>query len=165
MATIYSDQLTRSRAGRLNPANQQAGKVRIQMWDFATIPAGNIADVYVLFKLEKDERVILGREFHTALSSGGATATGSIGTYFVGADGLTLGAVDSAARFLAAITMDAAGQNFFGDLQALLPGIRGGAGCVLYDNPPVDTFVVIVNSVEAFAAAGRLTGWALITKD
>ncbi len=164
MATVYSDYIARIRAGRNIPANLQAGKVRIQTWDFASLPAGNIGDVLVCFKLEKDERVIFGKEFHTAM---GGTATGSYGTYFVGNDGVSLGAVDSAARFLAATSFVAAGQTLLADLQALGIGIGGGAGGVLFDagSAGTDLFVVCVNAASAFATAGRITGWALVVKD
>lgn len=164
MATVYSDNLARTRAGRNNPANFQAGKVRIQVWDFASLPVGNIGDVLVCFKLEKDERLILGREFHSAL---GGTATGAYGTYLVGTDGVTLGAVDDIDRFLAATTHVAAGQNNIADLQALGIGINSTAVAqgVLYDNQSVDVLVCCTNAGSAFATAGRITGWALVVKD
>lgn len=174
MATVFSDQLTKVRAGRNLPPNQNAGKVRIAVWDFASLPVGNLGDVLVCFKLEKDERVILGREFHSALSSGAGTATGSYGTHSVGVDGVSLGAADSAARFLAATSFEAAGQNGLADLQALGIGLDGGAGGVLFasnGNAAVaagtgqDFFVTITNSGEAFATAGRISGWALVVKD
>lgn len=174
MATVFSDQLTTQRNGRNINSNLMGGKIRIAVWDFASLPAGNLADVLVCFKLEKDERLILGREFHSALSSGAGTATGSYGTHSVGADGQSLGAVDSAARFLAATSWEAAGQNFIADLQALGIGIGGGAGGVLFapsGNAAVaagtgqDFWVTITNSGEAFATAGRISGWALVVKD
>lgn len=171
MATIYSDFVTRQRAGRLLPSNLVGGKVRIATWDFASLPAGNIGDVLVCFKLFKDERFVFGKEFHSAM---GGSATGAYGTYSVGTDGLTLGAVDSSGRFLAAITFVAAGQNDLGATQALGIGIGGTAGGVLFDAPgsaaPAtntgqDFFVCCLNASSAFATAGRITGWALIVKD
>ena len=164
MATVYSDYLTRNRAGRLVAANLSAGKVRIETWDFASLPAGNIGDVLVCFKLYRDERLVYGKEFHTAM---GGTATGAYGTYFVGTDGVSLGAVDSAARFLAATSFVAAGQTLLADLQALGIGIGGGAGGVLFDSglAGTDLFVTCLNAASAFATAGRITGWALVVRD
>src|SRR5262245_19281967 len=161
MATVYSDQMARVRAGRNIPANLWDGKVRIAVFDFASLPAGNLGDILVLFKLEKDERLIFGKMFNSAL---GTSATAAVGTYSVGTDGITLGAVDLAGRFLAATSVTAAGQNDLGATQSLGIGIGGSAGGVLFDsvgNAAVGTgrgqdfFVCITNAGDAFKTAGR----------
>ena len=102
MATVYSDGLTMVRAGRKVAPNVLGGKARVIEWDFATLPVGNIGDVLVCGKIKKGERVLAGSEFHSALTSGGATATGAYGTYAVGADSKTLGALVDVDAFLAA---------------------------------------------------------------
>lgn len=160
MATVYSDEMVKVRAGRNLQSNQYQGKVRFIQWDFASLPAGNIGDVLVCGKIRKNEKVIHGFEFHTALTSGGATATGSYGTYLVGADGVTLGAVDNATRFLAATSMDGAGQTALNELQSIAVGTGP-----LFEATSTDLFLVCVNSVEAFATAGRVSGWLLVVAD
>lgn len=171
MATLYSDQVTRTRAGRNLPANLDAGKCRIAVWDFASLPAGNVGDVLTCFKLYKDERFIFGKEFHSAQ---GGSATGAYGTYVASADGQSLGAVDLVGRFLAAITFVAAGQNDLGSTQALGIGIGGAAGGVLFDAPGSaspgtgtgqDFWVACTNASSAFATSGRITGYAIVVKD
>jgi hypothetical protein len=153
-ATVYSDAFTIVRAGRKVAPNIFGGSLRTLFWNFASLPAGNVADVLVCGKLYKGDRVLGGNECHGALTSGGSTATGSYGTYAVLADGISLGAVVTAAKFLAASSMEAAGNN------ALAPTIALGFGYEATD----DLFLVAVNSVEAFATAGQVTGHLLITR-
>lgn len=161
MATIYSDQMVKIRAGRsLNPTDS-AGKLRIEVWDFASLAAGTLADVLVCFKLYKDERILFGREFHSALTSGAGTATGSYGTYAVGTDGITLGAVDDVDRYLTPTSFEAAGQNDIASLQAAPQGVGTGPLHVAAS----DLFVCCTNTGEAFATAGRISGYAVIVKD
>jgi hypothetical protein len=148
MATIYSDQLVNWRAGRRQQANVFQGKHRVIFWDFASLPAGNIADVLVCGKIRKGERVMMGREAHSALSSGAGTATASYGTYAILADGQSLGAADDNDRFLVATSFEAAGATLIADSIAHFLGFEA----------TVDVFLVCVNSVEAFATAGRVTG-------
>lgn len=150
MATVYSDAWTMNRAGRRTNPNISGGRQRALFWEFASLPAGNIADVLVCGKMFKGERFVGGLERHSALSSAGGTATGSIGTYAVADDGITLGAVIDADEFLAATDMDAAGGNAFGATVALSFGLVCTA----------DQFLCIVNSVEAFATAGVSMGVA-----
>ena len=100
MATVYSDQFTKIRNSRLLQSNEADGKVRTLRWDFASLPAGNIGDILVCGRLPKGARVLLGREAHSALTSGGGTATGAYGIYAcAGATGLDLGAVIDVDRF------------------------------------------------------------------
>lgn len=148
MATVYSDDWTKVRAGRRVGPNVMTGNMGYLYWDFASLPAGNIGDVLVCGKIYKGDRVIGGRECHGALSSAGGTATGSYGTYAVLSDGVSLGAVDDADEFLAATDFEAAGAN------VLAPTIALSFGYVAAS----DLFLVCVNSVEAFATAGRVTG-------
>jgi hypothetical protein len=155
MATIYSDGFTKVRAGRNLNSNEWGGKARILMWDFASLPAGNIGDVLVCGKIRKDERVLFGIEFHSAHTG----ASGSYGTYAVLSDGISLGAADSAARFLAATSFNAAGQNNIAATQSLTIGTG-----VLFPAPS-DLFLVCVNSVAAFTTAGRISGWVLLLGD
>lgn len=155
LATVYSDAWTKVRAGRHVDPQDHRGKARVASWDFASLPAGNIADVLVCAKLYKGDKCFGGREAHGALSSAGGTATGSYGTYAVLTDGLSLGAADSAARFLAATDFDAAGTNVIGSTIALGYSFEA----------TTDLFLVCVNSVEAFATAGRVAGHMLIVRD
>ncbi len=155
MATLYSDAITNWRAGRRQQPNVFHGKTRVIYWDFASLPAGNVGDVLVCGKIRKGERAIIGREAHSALTSGGSTATGSYGTYSVAADGQSLGAVDDADRFLVASSFEAAGGNFLADTIAHFHGYEATA----------DFWLCCVNSVEAFATAGRVTGSLLVVGD
>lgn len=149
MATVYSDQLVNLNTNaRRQHATVWQGKRRALVWNFASLPAGNIADVLVLCKIRKGERVLGGNEAHGALSSGGGTATGSIGTYAIDADGRTLGALEDVDRFLEAITMDAAGANAIANTIARFTNYIATA----------DFYVCCLNSVEAFATAGAITG-------
>jgi hypothetical protein len=144
MATIYSDTWTLARAGRRDKPNASNAKESVLLWDFASLPVGNIGDVLVCGKLYKGDRVVGGNEAHGAHTG----ASGSYGTYLVDADGITLGASDSAARFLAATSMNGAGNT------ALAPTIALG---FMYE-ATADLFLVCVNSVAALATAGRVTG-------
>jgi hypothetical protein len=150
VATVYSDQLTSIRSNRrVKPNEAGGGRLMPIFWNFASLPAGNIADVLVCGIIPKGARVLYGLECHSALSSGAGTATGSYGTYLIGSDGVTLGAVDSAARFLAASSFEAAGSTVLANTIALGHGFEATA----------DVFLVCVNSVEAFATAGQVTGF------
>lgn len=155
MATIYSDQLVIARAGRRLQPNERDGKIRALHWDFASLPAGNIADVLVCGKIRKGDRVLGGREAHSALTSGGLVATGSYGTYAIASDGQSLGAVDVADRFLVATSFEAAGGTNLADTIAHFIGWEATA----------DFFLCCVNSVEAFATAGRVTGVLYVVND
>lgn len=148
MATVYSDQFTKVRNGRRLQPNEDRGLIQSMFWNFASLPAGNIADVLVCGILPKGARVVGGLECHSALTSGGATATASVGTYLIASDGITLGAADSAARFLAATSVEAAGSTVLANTIALGFGFEA----------TLDLFVVVVNSVEAFATAGQVIG-------
>ena len=156
MATVYSDDLVKLNTNaRRAHATIWQGKNRTLRWRFAALPAGNIADVLVLCKLRKNEVVNMGLEAHSALSSAGGTATGSIGTYSIDADGRTLGALIDVDLFLEAITMDAAGSNFIAN--TIARNINFIA--------TVDCYVCCLNSVEAFATAGVLSGWLAVVGD
>lgn len=155
MATLYSDEFTKIRAGRRIQANQRGGKYRVLEWDFASLPAGNVGDVLVCGKIRKHERVLGGREAHSALSSGAGTATGSYGTYAILDDGLSLGAVDDVDRFLIATSLEAAGGTFLADTIAHFINWEATA----------DFFLCLTNSGEAFATAGRVTGNMILVGD
>lgn len=148
VATVYSDSWTKVRAARMVAPNLLGGSVRAIIWDFASLPAAGIADVYVLGKIYIGDRIIGGFETHSALTTGGGAATGSVGNYAVLADGISLGAVIDADEYLAAADWDAAGGVAIAATQAL------GYGAIMTS----DEFLVIVNSVEAFATAGVLKG-------
>ena len=163
MATIYSDQLTRVRSGRNLKANEMAGKTRVINWDFASLPAGNIGDVLVCGRIRAYERVIQGREFHSAM---GGSATGAYSTYAIGVDGMTLGAVITANKYLSAITFVAAGQNELAStlaqnalVEEVNTGVATGSGLT------PDVFLCCVNAGSAFATAGRITGYLLVVAD
>ncbi len=153
-ATVYSDSWTKVRAGRRNSPINQSAKLTGLPWNFASLPAGNVADVLVCNMLYKGDIVIGGNVAHTALDATGGPATGSVGTYAVLADGISLGAVSSAAKFLAATDWDAAGNN------ALAPTIALG---YQYE-ATADFFIVVVNSVGAFATAGQICGHLTVAR-
>src|SRR5262245_48099746 len=152
MATFYSDGFTKIRSGRRLQANEAGGKARVLTWDFASLAASTLGDLFVCGLIKARERVILGRESHSAM---GGSATGAYGTYAVASDGVSIGAVDSAGRFLAAITHVAAGTNLLADTIAQN---------VLFE-APTDLFLVITNAGSAMATAGRLTGFLLLASD
>ncbi len=155
MATVYGDELTIWRANRRIKANLFGGKVRARVWNVASLPAGNIADVIVCTKLRQRDRVLLGNETHSALSSGAGTATASYGTYAVLADGKSLGAVADVDRFLAAASFEAAGSTLLANTQALFH----------VEEQASDLFLCCTNSVEAFATAGVISGMMLVVND
>ena len=146
MATVYSDGFTKVRAGRLIQSNETRGKVRTLNWDFASLPAGNIADVLVCGILPKGARVLQGREFHSAM---GGSATGAYGVYAIDTDGLSLGTVVDDDKFLTATSFVAAGQTDIANTLALFAISEQAA----------DYFVTVLNASSAFATAGRIAGW------
>ncbi len=155
MANLYSDEFTKVRAGRRVAPSIFGGKTRIIKWDFASLPAGAIGDILTLGKIYKDDMVVLGREFHSALTSGASTATGAYGTYTIKTDGLTPNAVDDVDRFLVATSFEAAGEAFIAETlthNALFTAT-------------VDLILACTNSVELFATAGRAAGWLLVVRD
>ena len=154
-ATLYGDEFTIVRAGRRVAPNVFGGKPRLLKWDFASLPAGAIADVLVCGKIYKGDRVISGREAHSALTSGAGVATGAYGTYLVLADGLSLGAVDDVDRFLVATSFEAAGSTVLADTIAHFTNFEA----------TVDLLLCCTNTVEAFATAGRVTGHLLVVRD
>lgn len=154
MATVYSDELVNLRAGRRQQANVFSGKARVIKWNFASLAAGNVGDVLVCGKIRKNDRVVFGREAHSALTSGGSTATGAYGIYAVTTNG-DLGAVVTVDKFLVATSFEAAGGNLLADTIAHNIGFEADA----------DYFLCCTNSVEAFATAGRVTGVMLVVND
>jgi hypothetical protein len=174
MATIYSSEMTLLRQNRPVPSTRYGGKLRSICWDFPSLPAGNVGDVLVCGVLRQHERVLIGREYHSALSSGGGTATGSYGSYRASGYHATgqpeLGAVDDVDRFLAATSFEAAGQNFIADQQAAPQGVGVGP---MFDVPALShtasqgnyLFLCLTNSVEAFATGGRVSGFVIVVGD
>jgi len=158
---VYSDEWTKVRAGRRLAPYVYGGKPRIIKWDFASLSANTAADIFVCGMIKKDDMVIVGKEFHKALTSGGSTATGSYGTYTVSNDGLTPLAIDDVDRYLVATSFESAGQNDLATLQASTQGVGTGPLHVATAN----LLLVCVNSVEAFATAGRISGWMLVVRD
>jgi len=146
VANFYSDQFTRVRAGRRVQANEDRGIIQALHWNFASLAASNIGDVFVCGIIPKGSRVVGGLECHSAM---GGTATGAYGTHTIASDGVTYGAVDSAARFLAATSHVAAGSNPLANTIALAYGFE----------TTVDVFLAITNAASAFATAGQLTGY------
>jgi len=67
VATVYSDGWTKVRASRMTAPNLQAGVKRVIIWDFASLPAAGIADIYVLGKLYIGDRVIGGLRLAVAV--------------------------------------------------------------------------------------------------
>ena len=155
MATVYSDGLTLVRAGKKVAPNVLGGKLRVIEWNFASLPAGNIGDVLVCGKIRKGERVLSGTEYHSALTSGGAQATGAYGTYAVNPDGMTLGAAVTTGLYLAAASFEAAGQT--GLALTLALGALGEAAA--------DLFICLTNTTEAFATAGNVAGYLVVVGD
>ena len=156
MATVFSTQMTQINAGTKLKASERLGRVRLATWQY-TVPAGNqaINDVIILTKLPKSARVITGREFHSAMSTGAGAATVEIGTYTRGQDGTyTLVDVD---LFLAATSVDAAGQTDIANTLAL------GALDELIDDGEI--YVGAKVTVEAWAAAGNFEGFLLFALD
>jgi hypothetical protein len=153
MATVYSDQIVKVRAGRdLNP-NDWHGKVRIIEWEFASLPAGNVGDILVLGRLQANERVLLGSMVHTA----GGAGTFDIGTYAINADG-SLGAVITQAAFAAALSGATTTVEAFP--QATVLAAAGGRIVAT-----VDVYIAILNITTAFTTAARFSGFLLVVGD
>jgi hypothetical protein len=154
MATVYSDEFTKVRAGRRLQANETQGKFRILKWDFASLPAGNIGDVLVCGIIHARERVVLGRLFFTAQ---GGTSTAAVGNYAIASDGLTLGAVIASGKYLAAAST----------VNASTVGLEMVDTTVALAMPEetADVFICITNAGSAFATAGRINGFLLIVGD
>src|SRR5262247_1009972 len=149
MATIYGTQIALNRTGREMQPNYHWGKCRIAAWDHTLAAQAAINDVVVVGKLPARARVIFGREFHSAMTTGGAAATGQLGSYAVASDGITLGAVVDDDKWQAAVTYDAAGNN----------DIANTLATFALDEETQDVFIAYKVTVEAFAAAGRLAGF------
>ena len=155
MATLYSDQMKKvfgqSTAGIYEQAkgSEVRGKVRTAVFDVTTPAAGGaINDVIALGILPKGARVLNGRVWWEAMSTGAGAATGEIGTYTRDLAGnLT---VDASAAYLAATSMDAAGQADMANTQALNMLAAGLAD---------ERVVGLKVTVEAFAAAKKISGW------
>jgi len=151
MATIYSDNLVRQRAGRNLNYHEHSGKLRILFWNFASLPAGNIGDVLVLGRLLVGDRLVYGRETHSA----GGAGTFNIGTYGILVNG-DLGAVITANLYTATALSAGVGTNFFGDLVvADIPA----------DPLATDAYLCITNVGTAFTTAARFTGKAFFVGD
>ena len=105
-------------------------------------------DVIVLGVLPKGARVLGGREWHTAMSTGAGAATGSIGLHSRD-HGNTLTLVDVDA-YQAATSYDAAGQNDIANTEALNMLASGLAD---------ERVVTATVTVEAWAAAGTYHGY------
>src|SRR6266850_49124 len=160
MATVFSDQLTRVRAGRNLKSNEWQGKMRVLFWNFASLPAGNVGDVLVCGRIRKDERVIQGREFHSAQ---GGSATGAYSTFAIAADGIGLGAIITAGKYLAAITFVAAGQNEIAS--TLAQNALAEESATPATGLTGDVYLCCVNASSAFATAGNITGYMLLVGD
>lgn len=152
MATVYSDGFALARSGRKAAPSVDGSRGQVLRWDFASLPAGNIGDILVCGILRKGSVVLDGFEFHSAM---GGTATGAYGTYAIGPDGQSLGAVITVAKFLAATSHVAAGQN------ALVGTLALGA----LVEETADVFLCITNAASAFATAGRLAGFLRYLRD
>lgn len=161
MANVYSDEWTKVRAGRRVAPYVYGGKPRIIKWDFASLAANTVGDIFVCGKIYKGDMVIRGRTFFSALTSAGGTASGSYGAYTVQNDGLTPLAASDVDRYLAATSMESAGQAELATLQGSTQGVGTGPLHVA----AADLLLVCVNSGEAFATAGRLSGWLLVVRD
>ena len=151
MATVYSDQLVRQRAGRNLQPYEWLGKQRTVVWDFASLAAGNIGDVLVLGRMLKDDRIVGGWEMHSA----GGAGTYNLGTYLIGADNITLGAADSAARFISG------GSNAVSSAPTVFPIVLAGANFVATQ----DVFLCITNVGTAFTTSSRWTGGITLVRD
>jgi hypothetical protein len=161
MATVYSDGFTKIRAGRNLKANELEGKLRVFQWNFAALPAGNIGDVLVCCRLPKDLRVLFGTEFHSAM---GGTATGAYSTFALGADGVSLGAIITAGKYLAATSFVAAGNTALASTLALSAMVEEGVTPTVIGSQ-VDVLLCCVNAASAFATAGQITGFLIGVSD
>jgi len=158
---VYSDEWTKIRAGRHVAPYIYGGKARVLKWDFASLAAGALGDILVCGKIRQGDMIVMGREFHSALSADTAASTGSYGTYTIQADGLTPLAVDDVDRYLTATDLDVAGENALASLQASPQGVGTGPLHVA----TADLLLALTNSVEVFATAGRVSGWMLVVRD
>lgn len=146
MASHNSDQIAKLSATprSLVKANEAHGRVRIAWWSFTT-PAGGVAvsDTVSLVNIPQGARVVGGRIAWEALSSGGGTAT------------VSLGVAGSAAKYLGATDADAAGGAEFGHTVALNHG----------DALTEDTILVATAGGEAWAASKVVKGYVLYVVD
>ena len=69
MANFYSDQFTRVRAGRRVQANEDRGIIQALHWNFASLAASNIGDVFVCGIIPKGSRARISRWSNRASSS------------------------------------------------------------------------------------------------
>lgn len=149
-----------SRNNHLQP-DENLGRVRILRWSYTVGAAGlAINDVAILGKLPANARVIQGREFHSAMSTGAGAATAEIGTYNETPAGSGVFVVETVAQFLAATSVDAPGQNEIANTLAL-----GALDILPPAGPSAEKWVGVKATVEAWAAAGNFEGYLLYVVD
>lgn len=140
MAETKSDQITNddARPPVTNPMGTVGAHVRRTYFSW-TVPVGNaaIADTAILAKVPSGARIVGGHAAWEAMTTAGAAATGELG------DGTT------AAKYLEATDMDAAGSADFADT------IARNFGEVL----AAELTLTLTVSVEAFAAGQTLAGY------
>ena len=153
MATFFSDEFTRFRAGRNYRSNELQGKLRVLKWDFASLAASTLADIFMCGIIRKDERVLFGREFHSAM---GGTATGAYSTFALSADRTNIGAIITAGKYLAATSFVAAGQTDLANTLTLN---------ALAEETSADVALCCVNAGSAMATAGRIAGFLVLVAD
>lgn len=146
MAVQKSDQITNITA--IPPVktrtSEMGGRVRVAYFSFTT-PAGGvaIADTVQLCVIPKGARILGGEAKFEAMSTGAGAATVELG------DGTT------AAKYLAATSVDAAGKAAFADTVALNYG----------ELLTSELTLTATASVEAWAAAKKLYGHVLYALD
>lgn len=146
MAVHKSDQITNLDATPRQQikTNEWNGRVRVAYWSFAT-PAGTVAvnDTIELVKLPKGARILHGRAFWEAMSSGAGDAS------------VQIGVSGTAGKYLGTTSVDAAGSAVFADTVALNSGEELAA----------DTTIIATALTEAWAAGKKFNGYVLYVVD
>lgn len=139
MANHQSDQYAKlaTTPPGMNPSGDMRGRLRVAFWTFTT-PGGGVGinDTIELVELPVGARLLGGKTVNEAMTSGAGAAQYDIG--YAG----------DAARYGAAIDVDAAGEDFFGNTFALKYG----------DVMTVRRVLMATVKTEAWAAAKRFDG-------
>ena len=139
MAEHKSDQITNLDAVPvvLPKANELHGRLRVAYWSFTT-PTGGVAinDTIKLVRLPKGARIVHGHYVNEAMTTGAGAAT------------VEIGVSGTAAKYLEATSVDAAGSGDFADTIARNFG----------DELTAETDIVATATVEAWATAKKFNG-------
>lgn len=141
-----SDQITKLEAGprKFLPPDELAGRKRVSVFTFAVPAAGvAIAETVALCTVPEGARILGGHAAWEAMSTGAGAATMELG------DGTT------AAKYLEATDIDAAGSANFADTVARNT----------LEKLTDELTLTATASVEAWAATKKLVGWIEWTLD